>query len=370
MILIQRYIFKELLYNFIFTFVVISLIMLLALSVRMIFNSPLGFLMLIKTIPFMLMKSLSIVIPVTVLVATVMTYGRVAADNEMVTMRASGIHIFRIIVPGILLGLITSLALLVMNDWLVPRAERRIKSLEAGESFLPLLETGLLRGIREIQAGDYRLTWESCKKLEPSGADDRKEDSLRRWRFYGLRAKEYDEAKNLIREIRAESAMIIAGESGIRISLLMKNMEVTEGRGKGAMMGEFTLPLSFGDEDPSRIRLSMRDFSALAAMLERRDKAYPGPLIEAEIHKRIADSFGPLVFVFLSLPVAILFRQQNRMVAFLFAIIIVFFAYYPVTMVGEHLAKKGAFSPALCIWPGAVLLSTAGIFLILRVMKR
>ncbi len=135
-------------------------------------------------------------------------------------------------------------------------------------------------------------------------------------------------------------------------------------------MDEFTLPLEFGDDDPSRIRLSMRDLSALAAMLKRSNIAYPVPLVEAEIHKRIADSFGPLVFVFLSLPVAILFRQQNRMVAFLFAIIIGFFTYYPVTMLGAHLARKGVFSPALCIWPGNVLLSILGFCLILRVMKR
>jgi len=83
MILIQRYIFKELLYNFVFTFVVITMIMLLAMSVKVIFKFPaLGFLMLMKNIPIMLAASLTIVIPASVLVATVMFLATMAFAPE------------------------------------------------------------------------------------------------------------------------------------------------------------------------------------------------------------------------------------------------------------------------------------------------
>ena len=114
----------------------------------------------------------------------------------------------------------------------------------------------------------------------------------------------------------------------------------------------------------------MRDFPALAAILHRRYKAYPDYKVASELHSRIAHSLGPLVLVLLSLPVAVLFRQQNRMVAFLIAVLLALFVYYPVTIVGETLADDGKLTPALCIWPGSVLLALLGFALILKVMKR
>ena len=151
--------------------------------------------MLVRTLPFMLTATLSIIIPASALVSTVMTYGRVASDNELVTMRASGIHVLRVIVPGVLFGLLASFFLLVINDWVVPRAQRRAKAMLSSESLMEILDTGLLRGKRELQWASYLLTWEDCRKVElPEGKEDER-NPLRRWRFYGFRAKEYDEEK-------------------------------------------------------------------------------------------------------------------------------------------------------------------------------
>ncbi|MBU0753689.1 MAG: LptF/LptG family permease, partial [Planctomycetes bacterium] len=135
--------------------------------------------------------------------------------------------------------------------------------------------------------------------------------------------------------------------------------------------GRFSLPpLDFAPPGRPKIRPSMRNLAALTAMMGRKDKAYPDYKIETELHKRIADSFSPLVFVFLSLPVAILFRQQNRMVAFLIAILLALFIYYPVSILGETFANDGYLDPVLSIWPGNIALAFLGFVCILKVMRR
>ena len=114
----------------------------------------------------------------------------------------------------------------------------------------------------------------------------------------------------------------------------------------------------------------MRSVPALRALQLRKEKSYFDYRVTTEINKRIADSFSPLVFIFLSLPVAILFRQQNRMVAFLIAILLALFVYYPVSLLGETFAKKDIIPPFLAIWPGNIALSALGMLLILKVMRR
>ena len=369
MILIQRYILKELFYNGIFTFVVISLVMLLVLAVKVIFQSPLGFLAILRAIPLMLTASLSIVIPASVLVSTVMTYGRMAADNEIVTLRASGMHVLRVLVPGVFFGLFASLLLLVVNDRLVPRAERRVRSMVTVENFFAVLDAGLLRGIKEQRLNDWLLTWESTERRSEAGGR-KGEPPIEQWRFHGLRAKQYDRNNELVREIRAASALIETSGPGGKAGIVLRDGEVVFGRQKGTRFREIRIPFDFSQRDYSTVRLAMRDFPALAAMLRRKYKAYPDYKVSAELHSRIAHSLGPLVLVLLSLPVAVLFRQQNRMVAFLIAVLLALFVYYPVTIVGETLADDGVLTPALCIWPGSVFLALLGFVLILKVMKR
>jgi len=373
MILVQRYIFKELVYNFLFTFVVIALIMLLAMSVKLVFKYPaLGLLLLVQNIPIMLAASLTMVIPASVLVSTVMTYGRIAADNEIVTLRASGMHVLRILVPGVLFGLLASLFLLVINDRMVPKAERYIKSMESTVDISFLLDTALKSGEKKLELNDWLLTWEGCKKVVNAEGEKVEEikSPVESWRFTGLRGKLFEEdGVSLSKEIIAESARVEVKEEGRKIVFCLYRGQFVFGQ-EGSFERLNLPPFEFGSPRRSKVRLSMRSIAALAAIKQRDMKVYPDYKADTELHKRIADSFSPIVFVFLALPVAILFRQQNRMVAFLIAILLALFIYYPVSLLGETFSKKGIVDPVLSIWPGNLVLGILGFIFILKVMRR
>jgi len=373
MILVQRYIFKELLYNFAFTFVVVTLIMLLAMAVKVVFDIQVfGVLMLIKCLPLMLTASLKMIVPSAALVATVMTYGRVASDNEIVTMRASGIHVLRIIVPGVLFGLLVSFMLLIINDRLIPNAERKLKTMQNEIDIEALIDAILRRGEKKLDYGDWLLTWSSSEAVtvvHGVGEIQKKTDA---WKFVNLRVKQYDKDKKdkVLLEIISESGILTTDETGDCLVVNFNKPKSLIGSAAEAEDASITLP--FKKVRKSKVRLSMRKMSALCAIVDRKEeqKVYPDHKVETELHKRIADSFGPLVFVFLSLPVAILFRQQNRMVAFLIAILLAIFIYYPITLLGEKWSKGGDVSPYLSIWPGNIGLALIGFVLILKVMKR
>lgn len=370
MILIQRYIFKELVYNFAFAFVVITLIMLLGMAVQVVFKFPvLGVMMVIKFIPLMITESLSRIIPAAALVSTVMTYGRVSSDNEIVTLRASGIHVLRIAIPGVILGLMASLALLVINDILTPHATKEMKRMMKEEVDLDtLLDTAIRKGAKKLELSQYLIIWDSCEKVE-----GKTEGGINTyWRFSGLRLKIYDKEtkKELQQEILAETGNLHTNNYNKEVWLQVENFKMLKGP---EVEGErVTIRESLEVRRKSKVRLSMRRFDALSAILQRdpRHRVYPDFRVSTELNKRIADSIGPLVFVLLSLPIAILFRQQNRMVAFLISILIAFFIYYPITLVGANFANEGELPPVLGIWAGNVLLLAIGIVMILKVMRK
>jgi lipopolysaccharide export LptBFGC system permease protein LptF len=369
MILIQRYIFKEMVYNFLFTFVVITMIMLLATAVQVIFQFPaIGFFMVLKHLPIMMAASLTIVIPAAALVATVMTYGRIASDNEIITMRASGIHVLRILVPGIIFGLAASLALLIVNDRMVPMAKYRMRSIGDMLDLSAILEATLKQGENMVTLpSGVVMSWDASSKEEKPDGDEA--PSLEDWRFTGIRVKMYEDDE-LKMEALAEVGKIKVQKGG-KHAIHLLNVKVTHGQ-QGSTK-EIILPLDdfiSGRGRSSKVRPNMRTLSALSAIKGRKVKTYQDHEVDTELHKRISDSLSPLVFVFLSLPVAILFKQQNRMVAFLISTLLAMFVYYPITLLTDTFAKNGTIDPVLAIWPANIVLMILGFLFIMKVMRR
>jgi len=68
-------------------------------------------------------------IPCGVLVAVLMVFGRMSQDNEIIALRASGIHLFRLVLPA--LGLSTALAtgMIIFNNFILPETNHRYAKL-------------------------------------------------------------------------------------------------------------------------------------------------------------------------------------------------------------------------------------------------
>ena len=91
--LFQRRLFLELMGNAVTTLVLLLAVLLMIVSVQIV-NSVggIGAAEFFTAIPVFAGRSIDIVIPLGVLVAVVLTYGRMAADNEIDTLRASGVN--------------------------------------------------------------------------------------------------------------------------------------------------------------------------------------------------------------------------------------------------------------------------------------
>ena len=64
-------------------------------------------------------------LPISLLLATLVSYGRFSSDSELIAWRSCGISLYRLVAPAILLSLIISLITLIFNESVVPLANYR-----------------------------------------------------------------------------------------------------------------------------------------------------------------------------------------------------------------------------------------------------
>lgn len=77
----------------------------------------------------MLPFNVAITIPMSILMASIMGYGRLSSDNEIIVMRALGFSHMRIYIPIIILGAITFLFALFFNNVVMSESNYRYRAL-------------------------------------------------------------------------------------------------------------------------------------------------------------------------------------------------------------------------------------------------
>ena len=68
-------------------------------------------------------------LPISVLLATLLTYSRLSSDSEMVALRSCGISLYRLVAPTLILSFMVAIALLAFNETVVPAANYRATSI-------------------------------------------------------------------------------------------------------------------------------------------------------------------------------------------------------------------------------------------------
>jgi len=123
MLLISRYIIKELILPFIYSLMIIALMLFINFFLRAIdrfLGKGLSALTIFEYLFLNLAWIVALAVPMAVLIATLMAFGRMSEDNEINAMRASGISFTSILKPALIFGLIICLSLTYFNNYILP----------------------------------------------------------------------------------------------------------------------------------------------------------------------------------------------------------------------------------------------------------
>ena len=86
-------------------------------------------------------------VPCAVLVAVLMTFGRLSQDNEITALRASGVNLGRVLVGPLTASLVIALGLVVFNNYVLPESNHAFAGL--------LIDIGRMRPTVKLQEGVF-----------------------------------------------------------------------------------------------------------------------------------------------------------------------------------------------------------------------
>ncbi len=314
-------------------------------------------------VSFSLPNIVVLTIPMAFLFAVLVAVGRLAADSELVALRASGISLFSLYRPIFALSLGLAALSTALMLWALP----------AGNSAFQRLNFRILsRGVtQEVQPRVFFEEWEG---LIVYVFDRRPGDP----RWHGVFVAE--DLPSRVNEVTvAEWGEVVFDAERDTLDLRLENAvthkvdfgDPTQYQLAAYQRLERPLQEQFTQEREKRIAISksLRELR-LGELLAARDQADRSPdfrnLTHVEIHKKFALPVACIVFGLLALPLGYTLRRGGgRSSGFALSVPIIL-AYWVLLSNGEEAARVGSLPPALSMWLPNLLLGGLGIVFLWR----
>jgi len=363
--ILHRYILKAHILPFSFGLCLFTFIFFLSeilKSSELILTKQIPGILVIKLLLCYIPATFNLTIPMALLMATLITWGRLKAENEIIAIWASGISLISSIAWLILLGIIFSFTTLIIGDTLLPETNYIIEKIRSTilqqEPFVYLEERRLIKiGQREIFIDEL----EAGKNM-----------------LKGIYIYEYKSDFGIPREsIFAKAANYTKTDKGIILKLKNGTIHQMDEKdpSKYHVLTFNVHTINLGGKENKITQHIPKNIEAMTiGELKKEIKKYKElnlnfrPL-SIELAKHITMPFGCLSFILIGLPLGLLVKHNEKSIGFGTSILIVFI-YYLLLKLNETLAEKGLIEPLLAMWLPNILLTTIGIILLIRLLKR
>lgn len=370
------YISRKLSLSFVLTLIVFTFVLFMGNIIRIVdlIVKNIDPILILKYFLYVMPYLLAYSIPMSLLTSVILIYSKMSADNEITAMRASGIGMWKIFAPGILLSLLLSYACIKLNDEIYAYfhfAQRNLKQNFKISDPKALLVPG--HETNEIQG--YKINI------------NRKEDGI----FRDVTINEFLEDGRK-RFIRAERGEMIVDEKTKEISLKLMNGIIEEPDVSDPQkffqgnFGVYTIKFNKSFTDPSQKKLvkkrrdlTIRELSKQITKYKKRiNKAGPAEknqLIReitislSTIHERLSYSFSCLAFVMVGMPLGVRAHRSEKTIGAAISLGLVA-AHYVFVLFFKALNDRPEYFPYALIWLPNLILFILGIYLIFRIQRQ
>jgi lipopolysaccharide export system permease protein len=293
----------------------------------------------------------ALTVPMAVMVASCMSFGRLSQDMEIVALRSTGTNPLYLNTVPLITGALLTLGMIWFNNHILPETNHRLKNtmLDVAQK-KPCLRIKALVTITDLEGYDMQVAKVDYKKSE----------------MYRVKLFE----KETGQEIFARSGLFYTDSA--KITLVLKEGEIheqmTSGRYRRLVFDEHHIHIPIDQEAVRRDRKYRGERELSANGLKKRvedvregrgseshkKRKMNGLLVE--YHKKYSIPFACFAFVILGCPLAIKVKRRGAGAGFGLALL--FFIFYYICLVGgEHLGDRGVVRPWLAMWfPNFVLL--------------
>ncbi len=426
--IIDRYILKAHIGPFLFAFVTITFVLILqffATFADRFMGKGISFTSIIELIALQSAWMVGLAAPMAVLVAVVMAFGSMTTTSEMTVFRATGISLYRLMIPVLLAGLLLSLCVERFNNVVLPKSNYYAKSMMVDiarskplfgltENAFSTLLDGYSIFVRKSDDGSKELrgiviydatrhgytTMVTAEKgtvdftadyqylvmtlingeIHQVGQPDHKNYrnmSFRKHRFvfessgFGFSRSSENRMRSGDTELSASELLAIGDEFQKRISasqkLINRPLETVGQRIAESRSGS-------GGKRVRSLKSSGKSGASAAAYVDRQLLQLDGELksIEANrnmynrymaaYHKKYALSLACFVFVLVGAPLGVLARRGGFGVGAAISLLL-FVLYWMIMISGEKIAERGILDPMISMWLANSVMAAVGIAL-------
>jgi len=433
--LLYRYIVKEHIFPFLASLSIIVFLFIMQQAILMldkIVSKNIDPIVVLEVFLIQLGWILALGIPMAILSSTLMTFGRMAGDNEITAIKASGRGMATLTVPVIAAGAVVTVALFFFHDLVLPEANHRAANLledisrkrpaafiEPGvlirdfQDYALYVEevsalSGNLKNIRVFtdnpgqdptvtvaESGNIRMTSDG-KYLELSlfngethGASRENSSDY----FVAAFKKQVVYIKNVDSRLERTSSEG-RGDREMNVSELLRNVRTAK-ESNAQILTEREQTLGLIEEAKTRQSSDSTEQTAAIAPFKktapRRDRdptnrlnQYENRLEQlaksrkandaliaqymVEVHKKFAIPAACLIFVLIGAPLGIMARRGGLAVGASYSVFF-FIVYWVFLITGENMADNMIIPPAVGMWSGNVFLAICGVVLIVLMTR-
>jgi LPS export ABC transporter permease LptG/LPS export ABC transporter permease LptF len=308
----------------------------------------------VEVILFMMPNFFMITIPMSVLVGVLLGLSRLAADSEIIAMRASGLGIGYFVrvasivaIAGMLLGLANSL-------YLAPRANQAILTMDKALA---------MQASYEIQP---RVFDEDFHNFVLYVQDVRAGTGAANWRQVFM-ADTTDPTTPLV---TTAASATVANDSSQELLMRLRNgarHETVPGQPEQYNISTFDftdMPMAASQQNEAHLgRLDTAIYALHMGELRAHASGPDGKRFQIELQKRFAYPAACLVLMLVGVPLGVTSRRGGKSTAWVASLVLVI-VYYSLSLIGIALAKQDWISAFLAVWMANILFAAGGIFLL------
>ncbi len=320
-------------------------------------------LLLGKMLLYLLPDVLRFALPLSMLVASVLVFSRMSADNEVCALKASGVSLWQIISPCLILSGLLSIVCCFLSMSLAPGGRYLARQLQweaLTSSPLALLEPGNVSKLSD----------------RSSVLIGRKQGNV----LYDLQFFETDPEGLKLRDITARRGVIVNDAEKRSLELVLKDFTLSEYLfGQLAKPGEvlpflrsetMTIPLEYGavqERKPLKRKLKMMSAKMLFAdMGLAEDEGESLSEHWVELHYRLVLSMSPFAFMILGIPFGIRNKRSESSSGLLVCVLLALF-FYGFLLLGKSLKEQSGLHPELILWIPNILYQIGGLLTIRKI---
>jgi lipopolysaccharide export system permease protein len=422
--ILQRYVLWEHVPPFIFSFLIITFLLIIDFVPRIIdhvIDKNLSIWIVLELIGLNLAWMLALSVPMSVLVATLMAFGRLTSDFEVSAIKSSGVNLLHILTPVLVAGCIIMVGMIEFNDKVLPDLNKRARTLWGDISAMrPTLvfksgvfvtdipgylvwidhidhATSRVDGVRinDTRVGSRpRIIVAEYGYLKMTDNGRNMQFTLHHGELHSLDLANPDNYRKLDFDtqvinisgtgselVRTESDMRMEREKGIDemkqevkandagILPLSQRIDTTlQEKAKYLFSDSFVYNQKAAVSDSQALAMVRSDASIAMRVIERnrqqiQAKNQMSDRLQVEIYKKYSIPAASLAFILIGAPLGILTRKGGMGIAISISILL-FVVYWAFLIGGEDLADRDIITPFIAMWGANILIGIVGAYLL------